>query len=123
VLPEVAAVHELHREESLTRGACDELVQSNQTRVAHVSERSKLLLELVEGGGTELRERLQRDAALSNAVERFVDDTYAAAADVTNEFIPGRSWPIGRSTVNVRAVECVGAHGPPLQTTERPRVS
>ena len=76
---EVHALHELHGDEPLVAGGY-QLVEADQVRVAHVRQRAKLLLQAVDAGGVDPRQRLERDALATLLVERLIHDAHPSGA-------------------------------------------
>ena len=109
VLEELDPLDELHREEPVVVVG-DQLVEAHEVLVDDVGERAKLALEAVERARVEPGERLQRDARLTLAISRLVDDAARPCAEpphdlvscVTGEARCGHSERIARTFAPAR---------------------
>jgi hypothetical protein len=69
------------------------LVESDQIRVVYLGRGPEFLLELVQGGGAEVAEHLQRNGSLPRSVERLVHDADAALTQTRNQLVPRAVLP------------------------------
>ena len=95
VCEEVRPGDELHREEDGVRLGDDELVEVHEVRVMNVGEGPELLLEPIERGGAESKQRLEGDALAPIAVERLVDGAHATGPDAADDLVPSGALPLG----------------------------
>jgi hypothetical protein len=69
-------------------------VKANEVRVNHPRENPKLLLELVNGRGVDVQNRLKRDTLPLLAIAGLVDGPHAAAPDAANDLKPLGPLPV-----------------------------
>ena len=87
------SLDELHREEPLIAFR-EELVQSDEVRVADVGERTELLLEAIQSVRVDVPQGLQRNGCIPFTVERAVDDTEPSRTEPSLDREPSGSLEI-----------------------------
>ncbi len=98
VTEKVDSIDDFHREKPCTL-IFDQFVQGRQIAMDYVRQGAKFLFEKVERTGVDARQRLEGEAHLAFAIERFVHDPHSAGAAETIHNL--ESW---------RALEGQNAH-------------
>ena len=90
------AVDELHRDEPLS-AVFDELEERDEVRVPDILQRPELVFQVEERVRAELRQRLERDARVLCAIERFVHGAHPSSPEMTQELEASGDGEVGES--------------------------